>query len=198
MDTGKDFLKDIYDKKPEAWKQLYLRYYTPLCHYARKILNDNEEAEDIVQGTFINLWEKPILFDNESLLRLYLYRAVNNNSLQFLRDKDREDKRLREWAFFTDTTEDAYASLNNMVMEEVCRKLNKLIDAMPPKRREVIRLSMKDMSNEEIAEAMGVTIHAVKKHKKEAYNYIRDELGADLILLFILAKTPPPAGLIQI
>ena len=45
---------------------------------------------------------------------------------------------------------------------------------------------------------MGVTIHAVKKHKKEAYNYIRDELGADLILLFILAKTPPPAGLIQI
>lgn len=197
MDQGKQFVKAIYDKKPEAWEQLYMRYYDSLCHYALKILKDAEQATDMVQETLIRLWEKPVLFDNESLLGLYLYRAVNNNCLQYIRNKNREDKRLQEWLFFTDTEEDAYASLNGMVMEEVYRKLNELIATMPPKRKEVILLSMKQMSNEEIADAMQITVHAVKKHKKEAYAYLRDELGGNFTLLFVLWTNPCHKSLVD-
>ena len=171
-------------RKPEAWERLYSHYYTALCRYALRILDDPDLATDIVQNVIIRLWENPPLLDNMEALRFYLYRAVNNNCLQYIRNKNREDKRLKEWVFFTE--EAGSESLNGMVSEEVIRKLRLLIDDLPPKRREVILMSMKKMSNEEISEVMQVTIHAVKKHKKEAYAYIREALGGDLVYFLFL------------
>lgn len=181
-----DLVEGIYANRAAAWKLLYVRYYAALCHYALKILKDSDIAMDVVQGVMVYLWEHPLFFENESLLRLYLYRAVNNNSLQYLRNKDREDKRLQEWVFFADQEEAGGESLNAVVGEEVFRKLHALIESMPAKRKEVILLSMKRMSNDEIAENMQITVHAVKKHKKEAYAYIRQNLGEDLIYLIFM------------
>lgn len=184
MNKEQGFINAIHTRQPKAWEQLYACYYTALCRYAFRILDDADLATDIVQGVIIRLWENTPVFATATALRLYLYRAVNNNCLQYIRNKNREDKRLKEWIFYTEDM--ASESLNSVVSEEVLRKLRLLIDSLPPKRREVILMSMKKMSNEEISEAMQVTIHAVKKHKKEAYAYIRKALGADLIYLFYL------------
>lgn len=184
MNKDQGFIRAIHARQPQAWEQLYSHYYTALCRYALRILDDPDLATDVVQGVIIHLWEKPPVFETDTALRLYLYRAVNNNCLQYIRNKNREDKRLKEWVFYTeDLTSE---SLNSVVSEEVLRKLRLLIDSLPPKRREVILMSMKKMSNEEISEVLQVTIHAVKKHKKEAYAFIRKELGADLIYLFFI------------
>lgn len=176
------FLKGVNGKKPEAWKQLYRDYYSPLCSYAMKMLNDRENAMDIVQNVIIKLWENQLFFENMAALNVYLYRAVNNNCLKQIRDRNAEDKRLKEWTFYTEdatTTESLWA----VVSEEVLRTLRSVIDGMPPKRREVILLSMKNRSNEEIAEVLGISINTVKKHKKEAYQTIRKEVKNNFFLL---------------
>lgn len=175
------FLKGINDKKPEAWKQLYQNYYSPLCNYSMKILNDEESATDIVQNVIIKLWENQLFFENIAALNVYLYRAANNNCLKQIREQNAEDKRLKEWIFYTEdvTTE----SLPAIITEEVIRKLRSVIKLMPPKRREVILLNMRNISNEEIAETLGISINTVKKHKKEAYQTIRKEVKNDLFLL---------------
>lgn len=188
MDRGQSFINAIHARQAGAWERLYSQYYTALCRYALRILDDPDLATDIVQSVMIRMWENPPALDHEAGLRLYLYRAVNNNCLQYIRNKNREDKRLQEWIFFTEEVESE--SLSGVVSEEVIRKLRLLIDGMPSKRREVILMSMKKMSNEEISEVMQVTIHAVKKHKKEAYAYIREALGGDLVyfLFFFYEK----------
>ena len=56
---------------------------------------------------------------------------MNNNCLKEIRDKEREDKRLKEWAFFTDEIESE--SLSAVMFEEVIRKLRKVIEDMPSK-----------------------------------------------------------------
>lgn len=178
------FIQGISDRKSEAWKELYASYYTPLCRYAWRILDDREQATDIVQGVMIRLWENPPVFDAMTAFRLYLYRAVNNNCLQYIRNKNREDKRLQEWIFFTDELETE--SLSGMVTEELIRKLHLLLDTFPPKRKKVILMSMNKMTNEEISETLGVTIHTVKKHKKEAYAFIRKTLGSEFAVLLCL------------
>ena len=150
-----DFIKGVNMKDARAWERIYMDYYSPLCHYAMKILNDQEQAADLVQGAIIKLWETPLHFDDISAFNVYLYRMVNNNCLKEIRDKGREDQRLKEWAFFTEEMESE--SLSAVVFEEVIRKLRHVIDEMPPKRKEVILMSMRKMKNEEI-----------KKHKKEA------------------------------
>lgn len=149
-----------------------------------KILNNHELATDIVQNMIIRLWEKPANFNSIAAFQVYIYRVVNHNCLQYIRNKNREDKRLRDWAFFTEKLDTD--SLSAVVQEEVIRKLRFLIDQLPARRREVLLMSMKKMNNEEISIALGITIHAVKKHKREAYLFIRHSLGADLIYFFFL------------
>lgn len=177
------FINGVNAKVAGAWERIYTDYYSPLCHYAFKILNDRELAEDIVQGAIIKLWETPLHFDDIAAFNVYIYRMVNNNCLKEIRDRGREDKRLKEWAFFTEGMESE--SLSTVVFEEVIRKLRHVIDEMPPKRREVILMSMKRMKNEEISTALDISLNTVKKHKKEAYAVIKRAIGSDLFLFSI-------------
>ena len=50
------FIKGINCKEAKAWKRIYKDYYSPLCYYAMKILNNQGQAEDLVQGVIIKLW----------------------------------------------------------------------------------------------------------------------------------------------
>lgn len=178
-----DFINGINGKNAKAWERIYVDYYSPLCHYAMRILNDQEQAADLVQAAIIKLWETPLHFDDISAFNVYLYRTVNNNCLKMIRDKNREDQRLKEWAFFTEEFESE--SLSAVVFEEVIRKLRHVIDEMPPKRREVILMSMKKMKNEEISAELNISQNTVKKHKKEAYAVIKKAIQLDLFLFSI-------------
>ncbi len=178
-----DFINGINGKNAKAWERIYVDYYSPLCHYAMRILNDQEQAADLVQAAIIKLWETPLHFDDISAFNVYLYRTVNNNCLKMIRDKNREDQRLKEWAFFTEEFESE--SLSAIVFEEVIRKLRHVIDEMPPKRREVILMSMKKMKNEEISAELNISQNTVKKHKKEAYAVIKKAIQSDLFLFSI-------------
>lgn len=177
-----EFIKGVNTKSAKAWERIYADYYSPLCHYAMRILNDRELAEDLVQGAIIKLWETPLRFDGIAAFNVYLYRVINNNCLKEIRDRNREDKRLKEWAFFTDEVESE--SLSAIVFEEVIRKLRRVIDEMPPKRREVILMCMKRMRNEEISKELNISLNTVKKHKKEAYAMIKEAVKSDLFIFF--------------
>ena len=163
-----NFINGVNRKDAKAWERIYMDYYSPLCHYAMKILNNREQAEDLVQGAIIKLWESPLCFENIAAFNVYLYRTVNNNCLKEIRDKEREDKRL-----------------SAVMFEEVIRKLRKVIEEMPPKRREVILLSMKRMTNDEISLKLNISQNTVKKHKKEAYAVIKAAVKSDLFIFSI-------------
>lgn len=177
-----NFIAGINNKDAIIWERIYANYYSPLCHYAIKILNDKEQAEDLVQEAIIKLWEDRLHFENITAFHTYLYRVVNNNCLKVIRDKNREDRRLQEWTFFTEEIDSE--SLSAVVFEEVVRKLRHVIDKMPPKRREVILLSMKKMKNEEISKELNISVNTVKKHKKEAYTTIKEAVKLDIFLFF--------------
>ncbi len=178
-----EFIAGVNAKAAKAWERIYADYYSPLCHYAMKILNDRELSEDLVQGAIVKLWETPLHFEDIAAFNMYVYRMVNNNCLKEIRDRSREDKRLKEWAFFTEEVESE--SLSSVVFEEVIRKLRHVIEEMPPKRREVILMSMKKMKNEEISAELNISLNTVKKHKKEAYAVIKKAVRSDLFLFSI-------------
>ncbi|HAH72226.1 MAG TPA: RNA polymerase subunit sigma-70, partial [Butyricimonas virosa] len=50
-----NFINGVNRKDAKAWERIYMNYYSPLCHYAMKILNNREQAEDLVQGAIIKL-----------------------------------------------------------------------------------------------------------------------------------------------
>ena len=84
----KELIQGINQKDEKAWKVLFKSFYAPLCHYSSRILADEQVVPDIVQNTLVNLWNSSVRFENGKALTVYLYRAVWNNALKYLRDRN--------------------------------------------------------------------------------------------------------------
>lgn len=177
-----EVLKGINRRDEKAWKILFDSFYVPLCRHSLRILRDEQVVADVIQETWIQLWNSKVCFENSRGMIAYLYRAATNNSLKYLRDRNAEDERLRTWR---ETEEMAGEDFSSVVREEVFRKLRELINQLPKDRRKIILMSLEGMSSEQIAAHLGVTIHTIKQQKYRAYKFIRANLGKHWSIMFI-------------
>lgn len=175
-------IQGINQKDSKAWKIFFESFYAPLCQYSYKILKDKQIAHDVVQDVLLSLWKSEIIFETPQALISYLYKAVINNSLKFLRNRQIETHHLQIWQ--EELSEETFADI---VKEEVIRKLYNLINQLPHERRKILLMSLEGMSGEEIATQLGITIHTVKQQKYRAYKFMREHLGIykDLLLSFL-------------
>lgn len=67
-------------------ERCFRKYYRALCFYALRHVEDPDKAEDLVQDCFVRLLERELAFDSEAHMKNYLYAAVRNGCLNFLRD----------------------------------------------------------------------------------------------------------------
>ena len=145
----KELIQGINQKDEKAWKVLFKSFYAPLCHYSSRILADEQVVPDIVQNTLVNLWNSSVRFENGKALTVYLYRAVWNNALKYLRDRNVEEERLKHW--FEEEGEMSEENFYSVVREELFRKLRELIDRLPEERKKIMLMSLEGKSGEEIA-----------------------------------------------
>lgn len=172
---AQEILRAVNQKDLKAWGKIYESYYSALCSYANSIVKDSEHAKDLVQDILIKVWDANRHFNDVKDLTWYLYRAVYNNSLYYLRSLRVEQKAFRqmEQEVQPEFGEEQFALT---VQEELIRQLYVYIDDLPKDRREVILLSLKGCSGQEIAETLGITINTVKKQKNRGFKYLREKL----------------------
>lgn len=179
-----ELLDGVNNKSEKAWKIFFQVFYVPLCNHSLKIVKEEAAAADVVQETMIRLWYGEIKFDSGKALTAYIYRAVTNNSLQYLRNRNVEEEKLKIWHQLEgELSEDCFL---DVVLEEVVRELHTIIDSLPKERRKILLMSMDGMSGEEIAQTLGITIHTVKQQKYRAYKLIRKQLCVYGHLLFFI------------
>ncbi|MDO9614094.1 MAG: sigma-70 family RNA polymerase sigma factor, partial [Bacteroidota bacterium] len=77
--------KELYQRLKEgderAFNDLFRKYYSSMCHFARQFLNDSEMAEETVQDMFVRIWEKRESLNIETSVKHYLFRSVRNHCL---------------------------------------------------------------------------------------------------------------------
>lgn len=174
-------------KSPEKYHNLYDTFYNMMVMYSMTITGDKAESEDIVQDVFVTMWRRDLRFDNEIKLKVYLYSAVRNNSIESLKHKnvrtayiESVKKDVRTYSVDINQNEQPF-------VEEVYRQLFSAIDMLPPRQREIILEVMKGKSNLEIAETLRISIDTVKTHKKRAKLFLKKKLrGQDFALLMFL------------
>lgn len=93
----KELIQGINQKDEKAWKVLFKSFYAPLCHYSSRILADEQVVPDIVQNTLVICGIVRFALRMGKALTVYLYRAVWNNALKYLRDRNVEEERLKHW-----------------------------------------------------------------------------------------------------
>lgn len=162
------------DDKP-AFETIYSRYWEELYKTAFFILRDNSACKDIVQDIFVWIWERRNDLEIQSL-KAYLKTAVKFKVANYIRSGN-----IRE-SFFNELNNADYSAsqVTSEEMSEV-KELNELIQQaiahLPEKCREIFRLSRNErLTNQQIAERLGISIKTVENQMTIAIRRIRSEI----------------------
>ena len=165
----------------EAFGVMFDQYYRPLCAYAVTILKFPETAEDIVQETFIKLWEARESFAIEVSLRAYLYRSVHNNCISFIRNQDvlsRRNKKVNdEIVFHADLALSHFDGeiLEQLMTGELEEFFDKTVETLPEQCNRIFCHCRYDqLSYQEIAEKLGISVNTVKTQLSRAFSKLRE------------------------
>ena len=185
MDLNEDqILKRINKHDLSSWKFIYSEYYGAMCSYSTKLVSDRDVSMDIVQETFIKIWKNKTEFDSLKNFTWYLYKAVYNNSMYYLRNekyrKEAYDSANKDIVEFSD--EDFALA----VREEMIRSLRVYIDKMPSERRKVMLLVIEGKTSAEIAEILNVSINTVKTQRSRSLKFLRENMTNLLALLSLI------------
>ena len=168
-----------------AFEMLFRTYYQPLCNYAYTFVQDRDEAEEIVQSTFLNVWEKRDNLSIHTGVKPYLYAMVRNASLNVLKhEKIKQQHVTMEMA----VAERSVESVSRTVMaSELETKIYKAMDKLPEQCRLVFKLSrFEELKYSEIAEQLNISIKTVENQMGKALKIMRDQLKDYLPLLIVL------------
>ena len=155
------------------FKVVFDTYYNSLCNYAFTFTGNADSSEDIVQELFTKIWENRRELLTEKTIRYYLFTAVRNNSISYLRQVKKAV--TVEWG----DREDEYAAAveeerEGPEMEDYSGLLEKGIDRLPPKCREVFMLNrFSNMSYKEIAASLEISVKTVENQLGKALKMLR-------------------------
>ena len=89
-----DIVSGLRNGDEKVYIFLFKEYYVPLCAYSRRYVGRKDIAEEIVSETFMKIWENRNKLKIENSVKSYLFQAVCNNSLYFLRKLKKEESFL--------------------------------------------------------------------------------------------------------
>ena len=170
-----------------AFEMLFRTYYQPLCKYAFTFVQDRDEAEEIVQSTFLNIWEKRESLSIHTGIKPYLYAMVRNACLNVLKhEKIKQQHATMEMA----VAERSVESVARTVMaSELETKIYRAMDLLPEQCRLVFKLSrFEELKYAEIAQQLNISIKTVENQMGKALRIMREQLKDYLPLLIILMK----------
>lgn len=172
-----------------AFKTLFQKYYSAMCHFAHQFLKDHEMAEETVQDMFVRIWEKRSTLNIETSVKHYFFRSIRNqclNQIQHQKIKNQYASRIMESSHQEIDPDQYYLEVN------LLQRIEKSIDSLPAKRQEIFRLSREQgLKYKEIAEELNISIKTVEAQMGLALKHLRDELkefSNHLVSLFLLFK----------
>lgn len=196
MNNDLELFEKIKEGNRAAFNEFYQQYYFSMRAYARLLLHE-DEAEDVVQDVFFKLWINREHLDASLSVRGYLLRAIYNTALNIIKKKNLQENYSNSYKQKIDEVglqhyynPDANETITNLYNKELRMELNKAIDTLPLRCKEVFSLSfLYDYSGKEISEKLGISLSTVENHINNALKLLRKELMRhknELLIVIIL------------
>lgn len=153
-------------------RKMFDIYYEALVKYANRFIPFTEECEDLVQDIFIGLWINGNIFPDEISLKVFLYKTVRNKCYNIIKHNKVKDKYAENIII---SLEDDSLFLEQVIEEEIVRQLYQAIEILPDRKKQIIKLSLKGLKNNEIAEELQIKVQTVKTLKSQSYKILREQ-----------------------
>ena len=176
----------------KAFEYFFKKYFESLYHYAYQITKDQFQSEEIVEDTFVLIWEKRELIDLLGSPKSYFFRMVYNQCLNYFKHKKVGDK-FKEFFIHHQPVADFPKSFSGYPLEKLIDKefqeiFEKSIEKLPDQCRRIFVMSrLEDKKNKEIAAILGISVNTVKTQLLRGLKAIRSDLK-NLVILFFLKK----------
>jgi RNA polymerase sigma-70 factor, ECF subfamily len=161
-----------------AFETAFRMYYPRLCSFARHRVGSLAAAEEIVQETFLRVWQNRQRLDPGQSLRAYLFRSVLNHSLNEMKHRQVENRwlQLETTSSLTSSAADDAAQTS-----ELAAAVQQTLAALPERCRLIFTMSRdQGLTYAEIAEALGISIKTVETQMGRALKSLRTSLATYL------------------
>ena len=180
-------LSRLKEGDEKAFTTIYIRYNKMLYVLAYKYLKDSFRAEDIVQQVFLKLWEARSLFAGAINLRNYLYTSAKNLILNEIRDNFSDME--KNYAVIQNTPEFEDKLQSALEEKDLFQHFYKILAELPEQKRKICLLKIRDnLSNQEVADKLHISVPTVKSHYSQAIKLLRDKMGHLLGILLLVCK----------
>ena len=188
FESESECIEGLRAGEPAAYRRLVELHSANVYNLALKLLGDEQEAEDVLQETFLSAFRAIDRFEERSSLSTWLYRIAYNSSLMRLRKRrrmttfsfdqpvgEREEsegmvsRHLVDWSSMPD---------DQLLSAEARDEMDRAIAELPESLRSTFVLrDIQGLSGAETAEILGITVQAVKNRLHRARLRLRDRLS---------------------
>jgi len=192
--TDEELVQKAQQDDERAFGSLVERYEAKVYSLAMKMLRNPEDAEDVLQDTFLRAYRGIKSFQGNSTFSTWIYRITANSALMRLRKKklptvsiDDADERetpinIADWS---------PGPVEQLLTKETQQAMDEAIEALPPEFKQVFILrDVEELSNSEVAEILDLSVAAVKSRLHRARLKVRNRLA----LYFSDAKSSRAMG----
>lgn len=162
--------------REKAFKSLVAEYKERLYWHIRKIVLDHDDANDVVQNTFIKVYLNIATFKENSSLYTWMYRIATNEALNFIKSKSTKmGLQNQQWV---EAVADSLVADSYFDGDEAALLLQKIVARLPEKQRLVFNMKYFDgMNYESISEILDTSVGALKASYHHAVKKIKSQLN---------------------
>jgi RNA polymerase sigma-70 factor (family 1) len=185
MVEGNNILKRFKEGDPDAFDQIFEKYYRKVYTFFLRNLRNKEDSEGAVQDVFYNLWKDRAKLNEVKDVEAWIFTISLNIIRKHFRRLAMERKHLSQ---FTDQFGVSdYSTVAEIEYKDLLEKTGKIIENLPPSQKTIFLLSREEaMSNFEISRKLNISIRTVDNQLSRAKSFLRKALvdGSILTLLY--------------
>lgn len=160
----------------KEFEKIFKTYFAPVKNFVRKLVKSEDDAEDIAQDVFTQLWAKPDVWHDNPEIDRYIYRMARYQALDCIKiqvnrfERGLVDAPLHE----VEKVSSELSAVDPIICDEAELLLRMALDRMPEKRRKIFSMSrFEGLSHKEIAERLGLSVRTVESHIYSALSALK-------------------------
>ncbi|GGH25504.1 RNA polymerase sigma-70 factor [Sphingobacterium alkalisoli] len=169
-----------------AFSILYDRYWQHLIKKSLHKLQDQSDAEEVVQNVFVNLWKWKANIALKGHLKYYIYTMLRHEIFRLLEIRVRESSHLQLDELSLNSIPLDHADMQHMEYLELQDQITHVIDGLPEKCRLIFKMSREEgMTAKQIAEQLDISHRTVETQLRKAIRVLKNAIQRLQVLLFL-------------